>query len=36
MMNISKPPSPLNMPYHHPLNYPEYVKDSNPNAHVKV
>jgi hypothetical protein len=24
------------MPYHRPFNYPEYVKDSNSNAYVRV
>jgi hypothetical protein len=30
------PPLPPNKPYHQPLNYPKYVKDFDPNAHVKV
>ncbi len=30
------PPLPPSRPYHQPLNYPKYVKDSDPNAHVKV
>jgi hypothetical protein len=34
-MNPSKPPLPPNKPYHRPLNYPKYVKNSNPDAHVK-
>ncbi len=36
MMNLGRPPLPPNMPYHWPFNYPKYVKDSNPNVHVKV
>ncbi len=36
MMNLSKPPLPPNMFYCQPLNYLEYVKDSDPNVHVKV
>ncbi len=36
MVNPSKPPLPPNRPYHRPINYPKYVKDSNPDAHVKV
>jgi hypothetical protein len=36
MVNPSMPPLPPNRPYHQPLNYPKYVKDFNPNAHVKV
>jgi hypothetical protein len=36
MVNPSRPPLPPNRPYHRPLNYHEYVKDSNPNAHVRV
>jgi hypothetical protein len=36
MVNQGKPPLPPNRPYHQPLNYPKYVKDSNPNAHVRV
>jgi hypothetical protein len=35
-MNPRKPPLPPNKPYHRPLNYLEYVKNSNPNAHIKV
>jgi hypothetical protein len=34
MVHPSQPPLPPNRPYHRPLNYPKYVKDSN--AHVKV
>jgi hypothetical protein len=36
MMNSSIPPLPPNKPYRQPLNYLEYVKDSDPNVHVKV
>jgi hypothetical protein len=36
MVNPNRPPLPPNKPYHWPFNYPKYVKDSNPNAHVKV
>jgi hypothetical protein len=36
MVNPSMPPLPPNRPYHQPFNYPKYVKDFNPNAHVKV
>jgi hypothetical protein len=36
MMNLGKQSLPSNKPYHRPFNYPEYVKDSNPDAHVKV
>jgi len=36
MMNLGKPPLPSNKPYHRPLNYHEYVKDSNPYVHVRV
>jgi hypothetical protein len=36
MVDPNRPPLPPNKPYHQPLNYPKYVKDSNPNAHVRV
>ncbi len=36
IMNSSKPPLPPNRPYRRPFNYLEYVKDSNPDAHVRV
>ncbi len=36
MVNPSKPPLPPNKPYRWPFNYPKYVKDSNPDVHVKV
>jgi hypothetical protein len=36
MVNPSRPPLPPNRPYHRPLNCLEYVKDFDPNAHVKA
>jgi len=36
MLNLGKPPLPPNRPYCQPFNYPKYVKDSNPNVHVRV
>ncbi len=36
MVNPSMPPLPLNRPYCWPLNYPKYVKNFDPNAHVRV
>jgi len=36
MVHLDMPPLPPNKPYHQPLNYPKYVKDFDPNAHVKV
>jgi hypothetical protein len=36
MVNPSRPPLPPNMPYCRPLKYPRYVKDFDPNAHVRV
>jgi hypothetical protein len=36
MVNLGMPPLTLNRPYHRPLNYPEYVKDFDPNAHVRI
>ncbi len=36
IVNPCKPPLPPNRPYRWPLNYLEYVKDSSPNAHVRV
>ncbi len=36
MVNPRRPPLPPNRPYHRPLKYPGYVKDFDPNAHVKV
>ncbi len=35
-MNPCMPPLPPNRPYRQPFNYPEYVKDSNLDVHVKV
>jgi hypothetical protein len=35
MMNPGKLALPPNRPYR-PFNYPKYVKDSNPNVHVRV
>jgi hypothetical protein len=36
MVNLCRPPLPPNKPYHRPLNYPEHVKDFDPNVHVRV
>ncbi len=36
MVNPRSQPLPPNRPYHWPLNYPKYVKDSDPNAYVKI
>jgi hypothetical protein len=36
MVNPSIPPLPPNMRYRWPLKYPRYVKDFDPNVHVKV
>ncbi len=36
MVNPSNPPLTPNKPYHRPLNYPKYVKDSDPNALVRM
>jgi hypothetical protein len=36
MVNLGRPPLPPSKPYHWPLNYLKNVKNSNPNAHVKV
>jgi hypothetical protein len=36
MVNLSRPPLSPDIPYHWPLKYPNYFKDSNPNVHVKV
>jgi hypothetical protein len=36
MVHLGRPPLPPNRPYRQPLNYPKYVKDSNPNAHVRI
>jgi hypothetical protein len=36
MVHPGKSPLPLSRPYRRPLNYPEYVEDSNLNAYVRV
>jgi hypothetical protein len=36
MMNLGKPPLPRNKPYRRPFNYSEYVKNSNPDPHVRI
>jgi hypothetical protein len=36
MVNPSLPPLPSNRPYRRPLNYLEYVKDFDPDVHVRV
>jgi hypothetical protein len=36
MVNPSRPPLPPNKLYHQPLNYLGYVKDFDPNVHVRV
>jgi len=36
MVNLGMPPLTPNRPYHRPLNYPEYVKDFDPDAHVTI
>jgi hypothetical protein len=36
MVHPGKSPLPLSRPYRQPLIYPEYVKDLNPNAYVRV
>jgi hypothetical protein len=36
MVHPGMPPLPPNGPYRRPLNYLEYVKDFDPNAHVKI
>jgi hypothetical protein len=36
MMDLGRPPLPPNKPYCRPLNYPEYVKDFDPNTNVIV
>jgi hypothetical protein len=36
IMNPCRPPLPQNKPYRRPFNYSKYVKNSNPNAHVRV
>jgi hypothetical protein len=34
MVNPGRPPLPPNRPYHQPLNYHEYVEDSDLRIHV--
>jgi hypothetical protein len=36
MVNLGMPPLPPNTPFFLPFNYLEYVKDYNPNVHVRV
>jgi len=36
MVNPGRPPLPPNRPYNWPIKYLEYVKDFDPNVHVKV
>jgi hypothetical protein len=36
MVHRGKPPLPPSKLYCRPFNYPEYVKDFDPNAHVRV
>jgi hypothetical protein len=36
MVHLCKPPLPPSKPYGQPFNYPKYVKDSDPNVHVRV
>ncbi len=36
MMDPNRPPLPPNKPYHRPLNYLEYMKNSNQDVHVRV
>jgi hypothetical protein len=36
IMNPCRPPLPQNKPYRQPFNYPEYEKNFNPCAHVRV
>ncbi len=36
MVHSSRPPLPPNKPYCQSFNYPEYVKDFDPDAHVKI
>jgi hypothetical protein len=35
-MDLGRPPLPLDRPYCQPLNYPEYVKDYDPYALVRI
>ncbi len=36
LVHPGRPPLPPNKSYHRPFNYIEYVKDFDPNAHVRV
>ncbi len=36
MVHPGRPPLSPSKPYCRPLNYPEYVKEFNPDAHVRV
>jgi hypothetical protein len=36
MVHLSRPPLPLDKPYCPPLNYLEYVKDFDPDVHVRI
>jgi len=36
MVNPSRPPLPPNRPYRQPLNYPDYVKDFDLDAYVRL
>jgi hypothetical protein len=36
MVNLGMPPLPPNRHYHWPLNHPKYVKDFDPDVHVKI
>jgi hypothetical protein len=36
MVHPGRPPLSPSKPYCRPLNYPEYVKEFNPNTHVRV
>jgi hypothetical protein len=36
MMDLGRPPLPQNKPYRSPLNYLEYVKDSDPDVNARV
>jgi len=36
VLQCAQPLLTLNKPYHQPFNYLEYVKDSNPDVHIKI
>jgi hypothetical protein len=36
MVHLNKPPLPQSKVYCRPLNYPKYVKDFDPNVHVRI